>query len=335
MNKKKESQGDIILSGMRPTGKLHIGHLSVLENWARLQEEYRCYYFVANWHALTTDYMDTSHIPENTQMMLLDWLAAGLDPEKSSIFLQSHIKEHAELTLLLGMNIPLSWLERVPTYKDQILQLAKQGKDINTYGFLGYPLLMAADIIVYRANWVPVGEDQGPHLEFSRELVRRFNYLYDREVFPEPQPKFARIATLPGIDGRKMSKSYHNDIAISATPEEVMAQVKNMVTDPARIKKSDLGHPEICIVYKYQEIYNEAEAPEIKEACAGGKIGCVECKKRLAGCINAKLEPIREKRVYYEQRPELLKEIVAQGDQEAKARAEETMKLVREAMHLS
>ena len=305
MNKKKESQGDIILSGMRPTGKLHIGHLSVLENWARLQEEYRCYYFVANWHALTTDYMDTSHIPENTQMMLL------------------------------GMNISLSWLERVPTYKDQILQLAKQGKDINTYGFLGYPLLMAADIIVYRANWVPVGEDQGPHLEFSRELVRRFNYLYDREVFPEPQPKFARIATLPGIDGRKMSKSYHNDIAISATPEEVMAQVRNMVTDPARIKKSDLGHPEICIVYKYQEIYNEAEAPEIKEACAGGKIGCVECKKRLAGCINAKLEPIREKRVYYEQRPELLKEIVAQGDQEAKARAEETMKLVREAMHLS
>lgn len=335
MNSENESRDGIILSGMRPTGKLHIGHLSVLENWARLQEEYRCYYFVADWHALTTDYMDTSRIRENTRMMLLDWLAAGLDPEKCSIFVQSHVKEHAELTLLLGMNMPLSWLERVPTYKDQIVQLAKQGKDINTYGFLGYPLLMAADIIVYRANWVPVGEDQGPHLEFTRELVRRFNYLYEREVFPEPQPKYAKIATLPGIDGRKMSKSYHNDIAISATAEEVTAQVRNMVTDPARIKKTDPGHPDICIVSKYQEIYNEAEAPGIREACVAGQIGCVECKKRLAGCINAKLDPIRERRAHFEGQPELLNEIVAGGDAEARARAAETMEMVREAMRLS
>ena len=319
---------------MRPTGKLHIGHLSVLENWACLQEEFRCYYFVADWHALTTDYMDTSRIPENTEMMLLDWLAAGLDPEKASIFVQSHVKEHAELTLLLGMNIPLPWLERVPTYKDQILQLAKQGKDINTYGFLGYPLLMAADIIVYRANWVPVGEDQGPHLEFARELVRRFNHIYEQEVFPEPQPKYAKIATLPGIDGRKMSKSYHNDIAISASAQEVTAQVRNMVTDPARIKKTDPGHPQVCIVCKYQEIYNESDASSIKEACKAGQIGCVECKKRLAGCINAKLEPIRERRAYFEQKPRLLREIVAEGDGAARARAEETMALVRQAMHL-
>ena len=329
-----DKKEDIILSGMRPTGKLHIGHLSVLENWACLQEEFRCYYFVADWHALTTDlygYFPYSGKYGNDAFGLAGCRAGS---GKGFDFRTIPCKRARGAYPAFGMNIPLPWLERVPTYKDQILQLAKQGKDINTYGFLGYPLLMAADIIVYRANWVPVGEDQGPHLEFARELVRRFNHIYEQEVFPEPQPKYAKIATLPGIDGRKMSKSYHNDIAISASAQEVTAQVRNMVTDPARIKKTDPGHPQVCIVCKYQEIYNESDASSIKEACKAGQIGCVECKKRLAGCINAKLEPIRERRAYFEQKPRLLREIVAEGDGAARARAEETMALVRQAMHL-
>lgn len=324
----------IILSGMRPTGQLHIGHLSVLENWALLQQDYQCFYMVADWHALTSDYDDTSRLDGFRQTMLLDWLAAGLDPQQSSIFIQSHVKAHAELTLLLGMNVPLPWLERVPTYKDQIEQLGKQGKDINTYGFLGYPLLMAADILVYRANLVPVGEDQGAHLEFSRELVRRFHHLYNTEIFPEPQPKYAKIASLPGIDGRKMSKSYHNDIALSATTAEITEKVRNMVTDPARIKKTDSGHPEVCVVYKYHTIYNEAAVPEIQEACRQGQIGCVECKKRLAAIIDAKLAPIRERRETFAQNPGLLAEVIAEGDAKANRQAEATMALVRKAMNI-
>ncbi|MCL2165882.1 MAG: tryptophan--tRNA ligase [Clostridiales bacterium] len=324
----------IILSGMRPTGQLHIGHLSVLENWAALQSDYECFYMVADWHALTSDYDDTRRLAGYRQTMLLDWLAAGLDPAKASLFVQSHIKAHAELTLLLGMNVPLSWLERVPTYKDQIQQFAKQGKDLSTYGFLGYPLLMAADILLYRANLVPVGEDQGAHLEFSRELVRRFRHLYNTDVFPEPMPKYAKVASLPGTDGRKMSKSYHNDISLCASTKEIAEKVTSMITDPARIRKADPGHPDICIVYQYQSIYNEAEEAEIREACCAGQIGCVECKKKLSAILDAKLAPIRERRESYAQEPERLEEILREGDENAKRAAEETMVLVRQAMQI-
>ena len=324
----------VILSGMRPTGQLHIGHLSVLENWALLQEEYECFYMVADWHALTSDYDDTARIAEYRRTMLLDWLAAGLDPERSSLFVQSHVKAHAELTLLLGMGMPIPWLERVPTYKDQIQQFAKIGKDIQTYGFLGYPLLMAADILLYRANLVPVGEDQGAHLEFSRELVRRFHHLYNTDIFPEPLPKYAKIATLPGTDGRKMSKSYHNDIPLAADEREITEKVRSMVTDPARIKKTDPGHPDICTVFVYHSIYNEAETPDLRQACCQGRIGCVECKKKLGGLINEKLDPIRKRREEYSRVPGLLDEVVAQGEAKARERSEETMVLVREAMRI-
>ncbi|MCL1804412.1 MAG: tryptophan--tRNA ligase [Clostridiales bacterium] len=328
-----DKQG-VILSGMRSTGQLHIGHLSVLENWALLQDDYECFYMVADWHALTSDFDDTSHIESYRRTMLLDWLSAGLDPRRSSIFIQSHVKTHAELTLLLGMIMPIPWLERVPTYKDQIQQFAKAGKDIQTYGFLGYPLLMAADILLYRANLVPVGEDQGAHLEFSRELVRRFHHLYDTEIFPEPMPKYAKIATLPGTDGRKMSKSYHNDISLAADEPEVNEKVRSMVTDPARIKKTDPGHPDICIVFTYRSIYDEAGIPGLREACTGGEVGCVECKKKLAAVINERLEPIRGRRAEFAGDAGLVDDIIAQGDAKAMVRSEETMTLVREAMRI-
>ncbi len=277
-----------ILSGMRPTGRLHMGHYSVLENWAKLQDKHPCYYFIADWHAITTAFDNTSIIAQNVMDIALDWLASGLDPEKCHIFLQSQVKEHAELHLLFSMITPLSWLERVPTYKDQVQNFSKAGKDITTYGFLGYPLLMAADILTYRAAGVPVGEDQLPHLEFCRELVRRFNYLYKCDVFPEPQAILAKIKSLPGIDNRKMSKSYGNTITLGATTEEINTKVRQMITDPARIKKDDPGHPEVCAVYTYHKFYNEAEAPEICQSCKAGAIGCVACKKRLA----AKLEDL-------------------------------------------
>ena len=323
-----------ILSGMRPTGPLHIGHLSVLENWARLQQEYDCYYMVADWHALTSDFDDTSSIGAYRRLLLLDYLAAGIDPQMSSIFIQSHVKAHAELTLLLGMITPIPWLERVPTFKDQIQQFSQMGKDINTYGFLGYPLLMAADILLYRAGFVPVGEDQGAHLEFSRELVRRFKYIYDADIFPEPMPLYAKIAMLPGTDGRKMSKSYHNDIPMSADTDEISEKVNAMVTDPARIRKTDLGHPDVCIVHMYQTIFNEKEQPEIESACIAGQIGCVACKQRLAAVIDARLEPVRERRRRYADDSDLLDDIFIKGQARAERAASETMELVRQALRI-
>lgn len=323
-----------IFSGMRPTGRLHIGHLSVLENWVKLQDEYRCFFGIVDWHALTTAFDHTEEIQGNIRQMLLDWLSAGLDPEKSPIFVQSGVKEHGELHLLLSMITPLSWLERVPTYKDQIQQLGSQGKDISTYGFLGYPLLMAADILVYRSNVVPVGEDQLPHLEFAREIARRFNNLYACELFPEPQARLAKVAMLPGVDGRKMSKSYNNDIPLSASTQEIWEKVQMMVTDPARIKKSDPGHPDVCIVHTYQNIYNAMGVEELRAACCQGKIGCVECKKRLAGIIDQQLAPLREKRQYYADKPSLLSEILETSCQRARIAAQETMELVRAAMKI-
>lgn len=321
-----------IFSGMRPTGRLHIGHLSVLENWVLLQKDYDCVYGIVDWHALTTAYENPEEIRYNTREMLLDWLSAGLDPEKSIIMVQSHVKQHAELHLLLSMMTPLSWLERVPTYKDQIQQLGKEGKDLSTYGFLGYPLLMTADILVYKADTVPVGEDQLPHLELSREIARRFNYMYKKEIFPEPQAKLSKIPLLPGVDKRKMSKSYNNDIPIASNKEEIEAKVRMMVTDPGRVKKDDPGNPEVCVVYTYHKIYNPSEVEEIGQSCRQGIIGCVACKKNLSRILIKNLEPIWEKREYYAQRPQLLEEILATGNKKASQLAEKTMEEVREVL---
>ncbi|KKM08842.1 tryptophan--tRNA ligase [Clostridiales bacterium PH28_bin88] len=323
-----------IFSGMRPTGRLHIGHLSVLENWVKMQDEYECFYGVVDWHALTTAFDDTSQIKDNIREMLIDWLSAGIDPEKSAVLVQSHVKEHAELHLLFSMITPLSWLERVPTYKDQVQQLGQEGKDISTYGFLGYPLLQAADILVYKADTVPVGEDQLPHLELCREIARRFNFMYDTKLFPEPKAKLAKVAMLPGIDGRKMSKSYHNDIAISASPQEVQEKIRMMVTDPARVRKDDPGHPEVCVVYAYQQIYNAADVENCADCCRGGTIGCVACKKNLAAKMNEVLEPVRERRARLEANPGLLDEIVIAGVKRARQEAAKTMEEVREAMKI-
>lgn len=324
----------IIFSGMRPTGRLHIGHLSVLENWVRLQDEYECYFGIVDWHALTTAFDNTSELQDNIKLMLLDWLSVGLDPEKSPIFRQSLIKEHAELHLLLSMITPLSWLERVPTFKDQIQQLGQQGKDISTYGFLGYPLLMASDILVYQADTVPVGEDQIPHLEFSREIARRFNHLYNTDILPEPKAILAKVSLLPGVDNRKMSKSYNNDIHLGVSAKEILEKVQMMITDPGRIKKTDPGNPEVCLVHTYQSIYNAAEIEEIRASCRGGSIGCVACKKRLAGIIDEFLAPIRERRAYYMDKPKLMEDILALGAERAKKKTGQTMELVRKAMNI-
>ncbi len=324
----------IIFSGMRPTGKLHLGHLSVLENWVKLQQEYQCYYGIVNWHALTTGFEDTAELKENIKEMALDWLSVGLDPEQSSIFVQSEVKEHGELQLLLSMITPLSWLERVPTYKEQIQQFGQAGKDISTYGFLGYPVLMAADILVYQATTVPVGEDQLPHLELTREIARRFNNIYQSNIMTEPQAILAKVKLLPGIDNRKMSKSYGNDIALSASTQEIQDKVAQMVTDPARIRKTDLGHPEICTVHTYHSFYNEQEVPDICEQCKGGKIGCVACKKQLARKLDQFIAPIREKRAQLTAAPGMVDEILMNGAKKAREKASQTMKLVREAMRI-
>lgn len=289
----------IILSGMRPTGKLHIGHLSVLENWAKMQNEYKCFFMVADLHSLTTKFDETDKLPEDTREMVLDWLGAGVDPVKSAIFVQSAVREHAELSLYLGMNIPLSWLERCPTYKDQVVQFGKQGKDITTYGFLGYPLLMAADILLYLSDTVPVGEDQLPHLEMSREIARRFNFLYKTELFPEPKALLGQFPLVPGVDGRKMSKSYGNDIAISAATEDVKKRVNAMITDPNRVRKDDPGNPDVCVVHNYQEIYNNPLLAYIQQACRGAERGCVACKSELFDSLEALLAPLRARRAEY------------------------------------
>ncbi|OAT86447.1 tryptophan--tRNA ligase [Desulfotomaculum copahuensis] len=322
-----------ILSGMRSTGRLHIGHLSVLENWLELQKENQCFFFAADWHALTTAFDQTAGIKENIKEMIAAWLAVGIDPEKSVVFVQSDVPETAELHLLFSMFTPLGWLERVPTYKDQVQQFQEQGKDIMTYGFLGYPVLMSADILLYRAGGVPVGEDQVPHLELCRELARRFNHLY-RPVFPEPKALLAQVSVLPGVDGRKMSKSYANDIGLVAEPEEVYRQVNAMVTDPARIRKTDPGHPEVCVVHKYHGIYTRERLAEIEADCRGGRIGCVACKKLLAGGLDAMLGPIRERRREIMARLGYVEEVLREGARRAREEAQKTMALVREAMQI-
>jgi tryptophanyl-tRNA synthetase len=322
-----------VLSGMQASGKLHIGNLvGALNNWVKLQDKYDCYYFVADWHALTTGYADSSSIKESTKDILINFLAAGLDPEKCTIFLQSRILEHAELHLLLSMITPLGWLERVPTYKEKQQEL--KDRDLSTYGFLGYPLLQTADIIIYRAKYVPVGIDQVPHLEISREIARRFNHLY-KEVFPEPEALLTEFPKVVGTDGRKMSKSYENAIYLSDTPEEVEQKLKTMVTDPARIKRTDEGNPELSPVYHLHKIFSSKEEQmEVAIGCRTAGIGCIDCKKILIKNVFKVMEPIWAKRNELINNPDILHEIVDKGNSKAKKVSEETMHLVREAMRL-
>jgi len=321
-----------VLSGMRPTGRLHLGHMTVLNNWVQLQSKFECYFFVADWHALTTSFEETQLFAGYIRDLVIDWLAVGLDPQKSTIFIQSRVKEHAELFLLLSMITPVSWLERCPTYKDQVIQLGQQGKEIAMLGFLGYPVLMSADILMYQAQFVPVGEDQLPHLEICREIARRFNYLYRQEVFVEPKALLSEISLLPGLDGRKMSKSYDNFISLSASSDEIKTKVKTMVTDPARIHKTDPGHPQICNVFAFHRIFTSAAAPQIEADCRQAGIGCVACKQLLAASIDSYIAPIREERRKLESNPNLVDEILEDGRERATRAAVRTMEMVRGAI---
>jgi tryptophanyl-tRNA synthetase len=322
-----------VLSGMQASGRLHLGNLvGALSNWVKLQDRYDCYYFVADWHALTTGYADPSAIKESTRDLLVNFLAAGLDPEKCTIFIQSKVLEHAELHLLLSMITPLGWLERVPTYKEKQQEL--KDKDLSTYGFLGYPLLQTADIIIYRAKYVPVGIDQVPHLEISREIARRFNNLY-KEIFPEPEALLTEFPKVVGTDGRKMSKSYDNAVYLSDSPEEVEHKIKTMVTDPARVKKSDAGNPELSPVYQLHKVFSsKEELGQVAIGCRTAGIGCIECKKILIGNVFKVMEPIWAKRNELLNNPKILNEIAQRGTDKARKVAEETMGLVREAIGL-
>jgi tryptophanyl-tRNA synthetase len=323
-----------VLSGMRPTGKLHLGnYVGALENWVRMQDEYECFFCIVDWHALTTDYADTSHVKENSIEVLFDWLAAGLDPQKSVLFIQSHVPEHAELHLLLSMITPLGWLERVPTYKEQRENI--KDKDLGTYGFLGYPVLQAADILAYKADVVPVGEDQVAHIELTREIARRFNGFYG-EVFPQPQSLLTPAAKLPGTDGRKMSKSYGNAILLTDPEAEVRQKLKTMVTDPARVRRSDPGNPDVCPVGDLHKLFSrKATMAKVYEGCRSASIGCIECKSWAADALVQILNPMQQRRKKFEDNPRLAWDILEDGTKRAKAAAAKTMDDVRAAMGMS
>jgi len=323
-----------ILSGMRPTGRLHLGNLhGALDNWIQLQRQYECFFFVADWHALTTDYASPGQIGQNSWDMILDWLSAGLDPAQCTLFIQSEVKEHAELYLLLAMITPLPWLERNPTYKEQQQQITQ--KDLATYGFLGYPVLQAADIIIYRANGVPVGKDQLPHVELTREIARRFNFMYQREVFPVPEPLLTEVPVLPGTDGRKMSKSYGNCIYITEPEESIREKISKMMTDPQRVRRTDPGDPEVSPVFAYHKLYSSpSEIADIADGCRTARIGCVECKKILIRNVVTKLSPLREKRLQLEGDMSKVREIIQEGIATARKEAIQTMAEVRRAVGL-
>jgi tryptophanyl-tRNA synthetase len=395
---------DRVLSGMRPTGRLHLGHYhGVLKNWLRLQNEYQCLFFVADWHALTTHYDTPQMIEENVRDMTIDWLAAGVDPAQATLFVQSRVIEHAELHLLLSMMTPLGWLERVPTYKDQQEKLTE--KDLSTYGFLGYPLLQSADILIYRANLVPVGEDQVPHIEFTREICRRFNHLYGREpgfedkaraavkklgskkarlyeecrtayqekgdgealesaqallndaqnlsmndrerlfgylegsgkmILAEPEALLTEASKMPGLDGQKMSKSYNNTIALREDPEMVTKKIRTMPTDPARVRRTDPGNPANCPVWQFHLVYSDDTTRQwVTAGCTSAGIGCLECKQPVIDAVLAELAPIRERAAYYEDNPDQVRNILADGCEKAQELARDTMRDVREAMGLT
>lgn len=330
-----------VLSGMRPTGKLHLGnYMGALANWVKLQNQntYECYFFIADWHALTTDYADPSQIAPNSLEVMLDYLAAGLDPERSVLFLQSRVLQHAELALLLGMSTPLGWLERVPSYKE--MQENLSNKDLTTYGFLGYPVLMAADILIYQPDFVPVGQDQQAHVELTREMARRFNSFYKlpgedgRDVLPEPKVLLTPSPKLPGTDGRKMSKSYGNTILLSDPESVVRQKLKTMVTDPARVRRSDPGDPDKCPVGDLHKVFSTPETmAKVYEGCRSAGIGCIECKGWAADGLMKVLEPIQDRRAQYTE-PQVI-EILEDGSRRARARAEQTMREVRDAMQMT
>ena len=395
---------DRVLSGMRPTGRLHLGHYhGVLKNWLRLQSEYQCLFFVADWHALTTHYDTPQVIEENVRDMVIDWLAAGVDPAQATLFVQSRVIEHAELHLLLSMMTPLGWLERVPTYKDQQEKLSE--KDLSTYGFLGYPLLQSADILIYRANLVPVGEDQVPHIEFTREICRRFNHLYGREpgfedkaraavkklgskkarlyeecrtayqekgddealesakallndaqnlsmndrerlfgylegsgkmILVEPEALLTEASKMPGLDGQKMSKSYNNTIALREDPDTVAKKIRTMPTDPARVRRTDPGNPANCPVWQFHMVYSDDGVRQwVTAGCTSAGIGCIECKQPVIDAVLAELAPIRERAQYYEENPDQVRNILADGCEKAQELARDTMRDVRESMGLT
>jgi len=329
-----ETNKKIVLSGMRSTGPIHLGnYFGAVKNWVELQDRYHCYYFAADWHALTSEYADTSRVAQNTFEAVADWIAAGLDPERSVIFIQSMVPEHAELHLLFSMITPLGWLERVPTYKEQIANI--ENRDLSTYGFLGYPVLQAADILVYRGNFVPVGEDQASHLELSREIARRFNHFYG-EVLPEPQALFTPVPKVPGLDGRKMSKSYGNAIYIADSPEVVRQKCMGMFTDPERLRRKDPGRPEVCNLFNFHRLLSPPELQErVERECRAAQIGCVDDKKLLAERMIEFLTPLRERREKLLGDRNTLMDILVEGSRKARERARETMDEVRSAMGLS
>jgi len=344
-----------VLSGMRSTGKLHLGNfVGALDNWIRMQDQYECFFFIADWHALTTDYADTSQVKQNSIEVLQDWLAAGLDSERRTMFIQSHVPQHAELHLLLSMIAPLGWLERVPTYKEQRENIRE--KDLGTYGFLGYPVLQAADILIYKGDFVPVGEDQVPHVELTREIARRFNMFYPRKgvggfaspaatpeelhhrfyVFPEPQPLLTPAAKLPGTDGRKMSKSYGNTILLTDPEPVVRQKLKTMVTDPARVRRTDPGNPDVCPVGDLHKIFSDADTiAKVDAGCRSAGIGCIECKSWAADALVQILQPMQARRKKYEDNPRLAWDILEAGSARARTVANETMTEVRAAMKMS
>jgi len=322
-----------VLSGMQPSGLLHLGNLlGALDNWKALQEQYDCYFFVADWHALSTNYADTSRIKEFTRELLIDWLAAGIDPQRATVFVQSRIPEHAILYLLLSMIVPIRWLERNPTYKEKREELKE--RDLSTYGFLGYPVLQAADILLYKPDYVPVGNDQLPHLELTRELARRFNSLY-RPVFPEPQEHLTKFPKVLGTDGRKMSKSYGNTINLSDSEPVLRQKLKTMVTDPARVKRTDPGNPDVCPVFDFHKIFSPVAVIErVNRECRTAEIGCIDCKKLVADAMVERLTPIWEGRKKLTAKPDQVEEIVRDGSKRAQAVSHQTLEEVKEAMKI-
>jgi tryptophanyl-tRNA synthetase len=323
-----------VLSGMQPSGLMHLGnHLGALENWKSLQDQYECYFFVADWHALSTNYADTSRIREFSRELLIDWLAAGIDPERSTVFIQSRIPEHAVLHLLLSMMTPISWLERNPTYKEKQEEIKE--KDLSTYGFLGYPVLQAADILLYKPDFVPVGKDQLPHLELTRELARRFNDIYKTQVFPEPKEHLTKFPKVMGTDGRKMSKSYGNTINLSDAEPVVRQKLKTMVTDPARVRRNDPGNPDICPVYDFHKIYSpKAVQEQINKDCRTATIGCIDCKKLVADRIVERMTPVWDARGRLSKDPAYLNDIVTEGSNRAGEVAKATLHDVTEVMKI-
>ena len=321
-----------VLSGLKPTGRVHLGnYFGALKNWVELQESYSCFYFIADWHALTANYADPSQVKQWTFDAVADFIAAGMDPQRTVIFVQSEVKEHAELHLLLSMVTPLPWLERVPSVKDA---QEKEDATLDTYGFLGYPLLQTADIIIYRAAYVPIGVDQAAHLEISREIVRRFNNFYG-DVFPEPQPLFTQTPRVPGLDGQKMSKSYGNTIPLTASADEIRALVMTMFTDPNRVHRKDPGNPDICNLFHFHKLFSDdATIARVDHECRTAQIGCVDDKKLLAEIMVEKLRPIREKRQEIDRNPSIVWDALRDGNRRARERAQETMDLVRSAMKI-